>query len=136
MTSPELKRIRVVAAVIQRDGLYLITQRRPSALLPLLWEFPGGRVEAGESDEQALAREVLHRLDVELHVGKLISFISHPYDRYVVDLHLYECRIASGELVTRNVNTFAWVASDEFERYLFTPADEASVAALLGLDQE
>ena len=54
--------IRVVAAVIERDGRYLITQRRPTAVLPLLWEFPGGRVEAGETDTHALKREVLHRL--------------------------------------------------------------------------
>lgn len=134
MTPKEPKRIRVVAAVIQRDGLYLITQRRPSALLPLLWEFPGGRVEEGESDETALVREVRHRLDVELRVLRLISYISHPYERYVVDLHLYECEIARGELSNQNVNAHAWVASDEFENYLFTPADEASVAALLGIE--
>jgi 8-oxo-dGTP diphosphatase len=130
----EPRRIRVVAAVIQHDGQYLITQRRPSALLPLLWEFPGGRVEEGETDEAALVREVRHRLDVELRVLRLISYISHPYERYVVDLHLYECKIAAGELRNQNVNAHAWVASDEFESYLFTPADEASVAALLGIE--
>lgn len=130
----ELKRIRVVAAVIQQDELYLITQRRPTAVLPLLWEFPGGRVEGDESDEEALVREVRHRLDVELSVGRLISYINHPYDRYIVDLHLYECRIRKGELTTQNVNAFAWVRSNEFEKYLFTPADEASVAALLGIE--
>jgi 8-oxo-dGTP diphosphatase len=134
MTGTQPRRIRVVAAVIQRDGSYLITQRRPSAVLPLLWEFPGGRVEANETDKAALVREVRHRLDVELDVLRLISFISHPYERYVVDLHLYECQIASGQLRNQNVNSHAWVASHEFEKYLFTPADEASVAALLGLE--
>ena len=54
--------IRVVAAVIENGGRYLITQRRPTAVLPLLWEFPGGRVEAGETDQDALQREVRHRL--------------------------------------------------------------------------
>ena len=58
MGSP--RTIRVVAAVIERDGRYLITQRRPSASLPLLWEFPGGRVDAGEGDGQALLREIRH----------------------------------------------------------------------------
>jgi 8-oxo-dGTP diphosphatase len=120
--------------VIQRDGLYLITQRRPTAVLPLLWEFPGGRVEPDESDQAALIREVRHRLAVELRVVRLISYISHPYERYVVDLHLYECEIASGQLQNQNVNGHAWVRSEEFENYLFTPADEASVAALLGLE--
>jgi 8-oxo-dGTP diphosphatase len=126
----------VVAAVMQRGDLYLITQRRQSAALPLLWEFPGGRVESGETDEQALIREVRHRLEVELSVGRLISFISHPYDRYIVDLHLYECQITSGEPLSRNVNAFTWVNSADFEKYLFTPADEASVAALLGIEAD
>jgi 8-oxo-dGTP diphosphatase len=61
--------IRVVAAVIEREGSYLITQRRPAAVLPLLWEFPGGRVEEGETDTAALKREVLHRLGVDIEVG-------------------------------------------------------------------
>jgi 8-oxo-dGTP diphosphatase len=56
--------IRVVAGVIGRDGSYLITQRRPGAVLPLLWEFPGGRVERSETDTEALQREVKHRLGV------------------------------------------------------------------------
>lgn len=131
---PDSKRnIRVVAAVIEEAGRYLITQRRPSALLPLMWEFPGGRVEQDESDEEALRREVRHRLEVEVQVGQLISFVRHGYDRYTVDLHLYECRITSGSPTSANVNAFAWVTSGEFDQYLFTPADEASVAALLGL---
>ena len=86
MSSP--RTIRVVAAVIDRDGKYLITQRRPSAVLPLLWEFPGGRVEEGESDADALRREVRHRLAVEITPGQLISFVSHPYEHDVVDLYL------------------------------------------------
>jgi 8-oxo-dGTP diphosphatase len=125
--------IRVVAAVIANEGRYLITQRRPAAVLPLLWEFPGGRVEAGESDADALKREVHHRLSVQIEVAELISFVSHPYVHYVVDLHLYECRVVSGELRAVNVQDFRWVASDEFDQYPFTPADEASMNKLLGL---
>ena len=128
--------IRVVAAVIEQGGRYLITQRRASAILPLMWEFPGGRVEAGETDERALQREVRHRLDVDVEVGPLISFVSHSYERYRVDLHLYECHIQGGSPQVRNVSDFAWAASEQFEDFLFTPADEASVAALLGLRGE
>ena len=90
--------IRVVAAVLEKDGKYLITQRRATAVLPLMWEFPGGRVEAGETDAQALKREVLHRLGATIDVGKLISFVSHPYEGYVVDLFLYECALTGGRL--------------------------------------
>jgi 8-oxo-dGTP diphosphatase len=128
--------IRVVAAVLERDGKYLITQRRTTAVLPLMWEFPGGRVEADETDQQALKRETLHRLGVEIDVGKLISFVSHPYENYVVDLFLYECSLVGDDpsaLEPRAVNAFRWVASGDFDQYPFTPADEASMNKLLGV---
>lgn len=125
--------IRVVAAVLERDGKYLITQRRATAVLPLMWEFPGGRVEAGETDQQALKRELLHRLGVAIEVGKLISFVSHPYEHYVVDLFLYECTLVTETLESRAVNAFRWVASSHFDQYAFTPADEASMNKLLGV---
>jgi 8-oxo-dGTP diphosphatase len=128
-----MKTIRVVAAVLERDGTYLITQRRASAVLPLLWEFPGGKVEPGETDAQALKREVKHRLGAEIECGKLISFVSHPYENYVVDLFLYECTLSSPALESRNVGAFRWVASAEFDQYPFTPADEASMNKLLGV---
>ena len=129
------KTIRVVAAVVERDGKYLITQRRTTAVLPLMWEFPGGRVEASETDQQALKRELLHRLGVGIDVGKLISFVSHPYEHYVVDLFLYECTLQNETdmLETRAVNAFKWVASGDFDQYPFTPADEASMNKLLGV---
>jgi 8-oxo-dGTP diphosphatase len=128
-----VRTIRVVAAVLEKDGRYLITQRRAAAVLPLMWEFPGGRVEDGESDAQALRREVHHRLGAGIEVGKLISFVSHPYENYVVDLFLYECTLTSEVLEAKNVNAFKWVTSPEFDQYPFTPADEASMNKLLGV---
>ena len=128
-----IPKVRVVTAVIERGGRYLITQRRPNAVLPLLWEFPGGRVEEGETDHDALLRELAYRLGVQIKVGALIGFVSHPYERYSVDLHLYECTLAAGEPEERNVNAYAWVPSSDFENYAFTPADEMSMAELLGV---
>ena len=125
--------IRVVAAVIEQGGRYLITQRRATAVLPLLWEFPGGRVEEDESDATALKREVMHRVGVDIQSGKLISFVSHPYEHYVVELYLYEGRLLEGQPSAVNVSAFRWVASEDFEAYSFTPADEASMTQLLGL---
>jgi 8-oxo-dGTP diphosphatase len=125
--------IRVVAAVLESEGRYLITQRRATAVLPLMWEFPGGRVEEGETDAHALKREVRHRLGAEIEVGKLISFVSHPYEHYVVDLFLYECTLLGETLEARNVNAFKWVTSAEFDQYPFTPADEASMNKLQGV---
>jgi 8-oxo-dGTP diphosphatase len=131
--SPAQRTIRVVAAVLDRDGKYLITQRRATAVLPMMWEFPGGRVEVGETDAQALKREVLHRLGGDIECGKLISFVSHPYEHYVVDLFLYECRLLNDVLEPRAVNAFKWVPSSDFDQYAFTPADEASMNKLLGV---
>jgi 8-oxo-dGTP diphosphatase len=131
--SPAPRTIRVVAAVLEREGKYLITQRHASAVLPLLWEFPGGRVEASETDAQALKREVMHRLGAEIECGKLISFVSHPYEHYVVDLFLYECRLLTEHLEPKAVSAFKWVASSDFDQYPFTPADEASMNKLLGV---
>ena len=125
--------IRVVAAVISREGRYLITQRRAKAALPLLWEFPGGRVEPGERDVDALRREIRHRLAVEVDIGELISYVHHPYENYAVDLYLYEGRLLEGEPSAQNVHAFDWVKSEDFERYEFTPADEVSMTKLLGL---
>jgi 8-oxo-dGTP diphosphatase len=125
--------IRVVAAVIERDGRYLVTQRRPTAVLPLLWEFPGGRVESAESDLDALKREVLHRVGVEIKPGEQMSSVSHTYEHYTVELHLYACRITQGEPRAIAVHQFRWVESEDFEQLPFTPADEASMSKLLGI---
>jgi 8-oxo-dGTP diphosphatase len=127
------KTIRVVAAVIAKDGRYLVTQRRPTAVLPLLWEFPGGKVETGETDLQALKREVQHRVGVDVEPGAQISSVSHDYESYTVELHLYDCRLTRGEPSAVNVHQFRWVESEDFDRLPFTPADEASMTKLLGL---
>ena len=128
-----MKTIRVVAALVERDGRYLITQRRENAVLPMLWDFPGGRVEEGESDEGALAREVAERLGAKVQVGQLISFVKHPYEKYAVDLYLYECKLLTERLHCRAVKDYAWVTSKEMESYSFTPVDEASMSKLLGV---
>jgi 8-oxo-dGTP diphosphatase len=124
--------VRVVAALVAAGGRYLITQRRATAVLPNLWEFPGGRVETGETDAQALAREICERLGVQIEVGQMISFVSHPYEHYNVDLYLYECQLMTRELQTLGVQAFRWITSDGFDELDFAPADEASMSQLLG----
>lgn len=125
--------IRVVAAVIERDGRYLITQRNAAAVLPLLWEFPGGRVEPDETDQDALLREVRGRIGVDVTVvGKLGEHI-HTYPRYEVHLVMFSCVLADDvepEPVT--VNDLRWVLSSELRDYDFPPADEKSMDKLLG----
>lgn len=127
-----MRTVRVVAALVEENGQYLITQRRPTAVLPNLWEFPGGRVEVGESDAQALQREMVERLGVQVQVSELISYVSHPYDKYTVHLYLYACTVVEGKLTCEQVQNFCWAGSAEFDNYEFTPADEESMSALLG----
>jgi 8-oxo-dGTP pyrophosphatase MutT (NUDIX family) len=93
MTSDLGPHIKLVAAVIEREGRYLITQRRPTAVLPGLWEFPGGKVEPGESDESALKREMRERVGVEVEVKLRMAQRTHKYDGYSVDLTLYQASI-------------------------------------------
>ena len=123
--------IRDVAAEIERDGRYLITQRRPEATMPLLWEFPGGRVEEGETDPEALCREILEELGIELEVRGLSLHLSHEYATYTLDLVVYRagCR---GEPRAQRVHDFRWVLPEEFDQYEFPGADQRTVDALLG----
>lgn len=129
MAQPAQKTIRVVAAMIKRDGKYLITQRRETASLPLFWEFPGGRVEPGENDIAALEREFVERLGTPVEVGKPVAFRRHEYDGYCVELVLYEADLKEepSELEARRVKTFSWVAADEFSDYPFPPADKRTL---------
>lgn len=126
------KTIRVVAAVIERDGHYLITRRRPQAVLPLLWEFPGGRVEEGEDDASALARELEERLGAKAKVDRLIDQQRQCYEHYDIDFYLYLCDLEHDDLRLLAVHEFRWVRSDDFDNYDFTPVDEASLSQLLG----
>jgi len=125
--------VRVVAAVIERDGKYLITQRRKTAVLPGLWEFPGGKVEAGESEETALRRELRERVGVDVEVKGRMAQRLHHYDGYSVELNLYQTNILRGqEPQALRVADFRWVASAEFEKYSFPAADQATMDLLLG----
>ena len=125
--------VRVVAAVIEREGKYLITQRREEAVLPGLWEFPGGKVDPGEGDEQALHREVLGRIGVDVDVAHKLAERHHAYEKYDVHLTLYSCRIGpEREPYALRVKDVRWVASAEFGKYQFPPADQATMDQLLG----
>jgi 8-oxo-dGTP diphosphatase len=124
--------IRVVAALLQReDGKVLITQRRPQAFMPLKWEFPGGKVEPGESDQQALARELKEELDIQVEVGQHFMGLKHSYPDFEVDFQVYSCSIISGDLRKIAVNDYRWVAVSQLETFEFPPADQPTVEQLL-----
>jgi 8-oxo-dGTP diphosphatase len=127
------KVIRVVAAVVEREGLYLITQRRETAVLPLLWEFPGGKVEAGEQDADALKRELRERLDADATIGRKLGEKIHEYDGYRVALALYQATLSETQpLQAKRVKDFRWVASADFDKFPFPDADQQTMDQLLG----
>lgn len=127
------RKIRVVGAMIEQDGRYLITQRPPRATLPLLWEFPGGRVEPGETDEIALARELREEMGIGVEVGERSIHVEHSYEDYDIDFCVYRCRLTQGPVQNLRVHAHRWVLPEELDDYEFPPADEKSIAKLLGL---
>jgi 8-oxo-dGTP diphosphatase len=128
------RKIRVVGAMIERDdGRYLITQRPPNATLPLLWEFPGGRVEPGETDEEALARELREEMGIEVSVGDRIIHVEHAYASYDIDFCVYRCAHEAGRIQHRRVHDHRWVRPHELDDYEFPAADEKTIAKLLDL---
>src|SRR5207245_1289859 len=118
-------RIRVVAAMIERDGKYLITQRRPTASLPLLWEFPGGRVQEGESDQEALARELEEEMGIRVQAEEEAMHLRHDYPDYEIDFRVFRCTLLSSdsEIKHLRVHDHRWVTLEEMSQYRFPDAD-------------
>lgn len=129
------KTITVVAAVIEQTGRYLIAQRNPHAVFPLMWEFPGGKVEPGEDDATALRREIREELGVDVEVQDLLVRRVHCYEKFSVDFRAYRCTLVSGEPKALHCASFAWVAPSEFSQYTFPPADEHAIALLAGIER-
>jgi len=117
--------------MIEQEERYLITQRRPEATLPLLWEFPGGKVEPGESDEQALARELSEEMGIEVRVGESVMQIEHVYEDYTVDFCVYAAQIVSGVILHRRVHDHRWVSSAELADFEFPGADARTMDLLV-----
>ncbi len=131
------RHIRVVGAMLEKEpGRYLITQRPPKATLPLLWEFPGGRVEEGESDEQALFRELKEEMDIEVEVLEQVMHTRHEYPHYDIDFRVFRCRLRSPETMVRHVKVHdhRWVTLGEMSQYKFPDADARTLEKLLDLD--
>lgn len=131
------RQIRVVGAMLEREpGRYLITQRQKTASLPLLWEFPGGRVNEGESDEAALTRELKERLGLDVLVDAAAGSTHHIYPTYDVDFRVFHCRLkdATQDVSHAKVNDHRWVALEEMSQFKFPDADARTLAKLLDLD--
>ena len=115
--------LEVVAALIWKNGKFMICQRPENKARGLLWEFVGGKVEAGETKEQALTRECREELGMLISVGDLFMDVAHEYPDIVVHLSLFHATIAEGEPQKLEHADIRWITPDEIPNYEFCPAD-------------
>jgi 8-oxo-dGTP diphosphatase len=128
----ERTRKLVVAALITNDrDEVLLTQRRADQDLPLMWEFPGGKIEPGEAPEAALARELAEEIGVTARVGRIWDVLFHAYPKYDVYMLVYACTLEP-DAAPRPVEVadLAWVPRTHLRNYAILPADEPLIARL------
>ena len=122
--------VEVVAALIWRGDRFLICQRPAHKARGLLWEFVGGKVEPGETGEQALVRECAEELGIEVSVGDVFMDVVHEYPDITVHLTLFYAS-AGGEPRLLEHNALAWITVDQIPQYAFCPADDAILRRLM-----
>ena len=119
--------LTVSAAVVLRDGKIMLCQRRPEVHNGLKWEFPGGKLEPGETPEAALARELREELDIGVEVGRSLGAVLYRYPDRDVLLLFYPCHLLSGEPRTVDCNAVAWASPDALPAFDLAAADRTFV---------
>lgn len=125
----------VAVALVDVDGRVLIAKRPPGKKMAGLWEFPGGKVDVGETPEQALIRELKEELDIDTRQSCLapLTFASHAYDDMHLLMPLYACRVWQGDPVPKEGQELAWVRPVKMKDYPMPPADVPLIAMLRDL---
>ena len=130
MCSAPAPRIVVTAAVIERDGRYLVTRRLRGTHLAGFWEFPGGKCDPGEPLAACLEREIAEELDTRVLVGAEIHHVAHEYPERIVELHFFRCELR-GEPRAVLGQEMRWVARGELASLEFPPADAELIGMLV-----
>ena len=117
-----MKTIRVVAAVIRSEDKIFATARGYGEFKGQ-WEFPGGKIEAGETPEEALAREIKEELETEIKVGSLIHTIEYDYPTFHLSMDCFWCEIVNGDLVLKEAEDARWLTRDQLYDVMWLPAD-------------
>ena len=121
-----MKIIEVVAAIIVEKDKVLVTQRGYGEFKDG-WEFPGGKVELGETLESALKREIKEELDIEIEIDTYIDTVEYDYPQFHLTMHCYKCRILDGQLILKEHEASKWVSQDELNEIDWLAADRIVV---------
>ena len=124
-----MKTLRVVAAIIEKNEKILIAQRLKGEFAGL-WEFPGGKIEEGETPEQALIREIEEEFDTELNIEKYLTTVEHQYDSFYLVMDCFICSIKSGNLTLHDHMAYKWI-NPHVENIDWVPADVKVINAYL-----
>ena len=124
-----MKIVRVVAAVI-RDGDRIFATARGYGEYKGWWEFPGGKIEAGETPEEALVREIREELDTEIRVGELIDTIEYDYPTFHLSMDCFWAEVIAGRLVLKEAEDARWLTKETLESVQWLPADQTIIDAI------
>ena len=126
-----MKQIEVVAAIIHDEGRIFATQRGYGDYKDG-WEFPGGKMELGESPEEALKREIWEELETKIIVEHLVQTVEYDYPKFHLKMHCFWCHIESGQLVLKEHEAARWLKPEELDSLDWLPADKVVVEKLQG----
>jgi len=121
--------IHVACAIIERDGRVLAAQRSRTMSMPLRWEFPGGKIDSGESPEACLKRELIEELGIEIAIGLALPPYTHRYASVTVTLYPFVCTVASGDIELHEHRAIAWLEPKELPHLNWLEADAPIIAA-------
>ena len=124
-----MKRIEVVAAIIRKEGRIFATQRGYGEWKDW-WEFPGGKMEPGETPEEALKREIREELSTEIRVDELLCTVKYDYPKFHLTLHCYLCSLVTEALHLNEHEAARWLANDELDSVKWLPADREVIEKL------
>ncbi len=123
--------IDVTCALIVRKEEVLLTQRGPAMDLPYLWEFPGGKVHPGETEEESIMREIREELHLEVEPLHRLPAVTHDYGSKVIRLIPFVCRVAAGEIQLQEHHAYRWLRPEELPPLPWCPADLPIIASYL-----
>jgi 8-oxo-dGTP diphosphatase len=122
------RHIHVACAIIERDGMVLAAKRSAAMSLPLKWEFPGGKLEPGESPEECLQRELTEELGADVSIGRALPRLTHSYDTFTVTLYPFICTLVSDTITLHEHAAISWMLPEELHTLDWLEADRPLIA--------